>query len=118
MRSGPTQMRGPFALIREGTNTISGVATLAGVGWTMPLRHLLETRHLHRIPTDMLRPEAAEKWNTPWILTNVRRLVAPVPCDYPSDAVDWVNLHEEVSRKIAIQLDDAVHAGSRVPTRH
>lgn len=64
MRPGPTQMRGPFALIHEATNTIGRVAALARVGWTLTLRHLLETRHLHRMLGCALIKSAAESRRT------------------------------------------------------
>ena len=66
------------ALIRKGTGAVSGVATLAGVGWALTPAEMLETRHLHKIPAEMIRSGEVSKWNTPWILTDVRRLATPV----------------------------------------
>jgi hypothetical protein len=65
MRSSPTQVRGAFALIRKGTGAVSGVATLAGVGWALTPAQMLETCHLHQIPAEMIRSGEVAKWNTP-----------------------------------------------------
>ncbi|SIO66966.1 hypothetical protein SAMN05443247_11581 [Bradyrhizobium erythrophlei] len=104
MRSGSTQVRGAIALIHEGKGVVSGVATLANVGWALTPSEMLETRHLHKIPTEMIRSGEVAKWNTPWILTDVRRLATPVLCDHSSGAITWVNLADDVSRAIAAQL--------------
>jgi ASCH domain-containing protein len=104
MRSGPTNVRGAFALIRKETGAICGVATLAGVGWALPASQMLETCHLHQIPAQMIRSGMAVKWNIPWILTDVRRLETPVRYDHPSGAVTWVDLADDVSQEIAAQL--------------
>jgi hypothetical protein len=104
MRSGPTQVRGPFALIWEGTGAVSGVATLAGVGWALTPAELLETRHLHQIPAELIRSGKLTKLNIPWILTDVRRLPTPVRYNHPSGAVTWVDLTGDVSQEIAAQI--------------
>lgn len=97
MRSGPTQVRGAIGLIREGKGVVSGVATLANLGWALTPSEMLETRHLHKIPAEMIRSGEVAKWNTPWILTDVRRLVTPVLYNHPSGDMVWVNLTDDVS---------------------
>ncbi|MGY4348678.1 hypothetical protein ACVWXM_005145 [Bradyrhizobium sp. GM7.3] len=104
MRSGPTQVRGPFGLISKGMGMISGVATLAGVGWALTPAEMLETRHLHQIPAELIRSGEVTKWNTPWIFTDARRLKTPVRYKQPSGAVTWVDFAVNVSQEIAAQL--------------
>jgi hypothetical protein len=52
---------------------------------------------------------------TPWILTDVRRLAPPVLCDYPSGAINFVDLAAHVSREIGAQLDEAADAAPPAP---
>lgn len=44
---------------------VSGVATLANVGWALSPSEMLETGHLHKIPTEIVRSGEVAKWNTP-----------------------------------------------------
>jgi hypothetical protein len=46
----------------------------------------------------MIRSGQVAKWNTAWILADVRRLAKPIRYDHPSGAVTWVNLADDVSR--------------------
>ena len=94
---------------------VSGVATLANVGWALTPSEMLETRHLHKIPTEMIRSGEVAKWNNPWILTDIRRLPTPVLFDYPSGAINFVNLPAHVSREIAAQLEEAVDTTPPAP---
>lgn len=112
MRSSDTALRGAFAIIRKGTGAIWGTASLVDVGQALTPTEMIATFDKHRIPTDMIRSGAAAKWNVPWILDGVRRLVAPVPYDHPNGAVTWVNLAENVSRAIAVRFDDASSAAT------
>jgi hypothetical protein len=104
MRSSKTSVRGPFGLIRKGTGAIWGIATLADVGRALTPTEMLASCDKHRIPAEMIRSGQVAKWNTPWILADVRRLAKPVRYDHPSGAVTWVNLADDVSRAITGQL--------------
>jgi len=115
MRSGPTEVRGAIALIHEGKGVVSGVATLVNVGWALSPSEMLETHHLHKIPTEMIHSSDVAKWNTPWILTDVRRLAMPVRYDHPNGSDTWVDLADDVSREIAAQLDEAADATPPAP---
>ncbi|MGY4429445.1 hypothetical protein ACVWWO_001922 [Bradyrhizobium sp. F1.13.1] len=118
MRSGPTRLRGPFALIRAGASEVAGVATLANVGWVLPPNQMLETRPLHRIPFDMLRSGAFETLNVPWILTNPKRLARPASYEHSGDAVDWVDLPDAVVRTITVELTNITSADLPHQTKH
>jgi hypothetical protein len=108
MRSTQTSIRGPFGLIRKGTGTICGVATLVDVGRPLTLDEMVTSFVRHRIPGDMIRAGEVAKWNVPWLLSGVRQLAHPVAYDHPSGAVTWVNLAPEVSQQIAEELKSSI----------
>jgi hypothetical protein len=51
-----------LGLIHEGKSVVSGVATLANVGWALSPSEMPETRHLHKIPTEIVRSGEVAKW--------------------------------------------------------
>lgn len=104
MRSRATTFRGPFGLIRKGSGTVVGVARLAGVGTPLTPEEMIRTFEKHRIPDDMIRSGAVAKWNTPWILEDVRPLREPVPYVHKPGAVTWVEFDAKVCAAIAAQL--------------
>jgi ASCH domain. len=106
MRSSSTSHRGWFALIRKGSGCIHGVARLVDVGSPLSPAEMLRTFEKHRIPADLIASGAVAKWNTPWIIADVRRLPKPVPYTHRSGAVTWVALDAEVGQAIAAQLGD------------
>jgi len=104
MRSARTSFRGWFGLIRKGSGAVWGIARLDDVGARMTPDELVTTIDKHRIPEDMIRSGAVVKWNTPWKLSNARRLERPVPYQHPYGAVTWVNLDFSVTESISVQL--------------
>jgi len=106
MRSSATSVRGPFALIRKGTGAVWGVADLVDVRSPLSPEELIATHARHRIPSEMIRSGEVAKWNTPWVLADVRPLQTPVPYRHPSGAVTWVTLEPEVCAAIACQLGE------------
>jgi hypothetical protein len=115
MRSTETSVRGPFALIRKGAGAVWGIATLVDVGRSLTPSEMLTSFDKHKIPPDMIRSGQVAKWNTPWILTDIRSLPMPVPYSHPSGAVTWVNLAEDVSQAIAGQLRETPNASPLGP---
>jgi hypothetical protein len=85
---------------------VSGVATLANVGWALSPPEMLETCHLRKIPTEIVRSGEVARWTR--ILTDVRWLATPVFYNYPSGDISWVDLTDDVSREIAVQPDEPV----------
>lgn len=106
MRSSATSVRGPFALIRKGTGAIWGVANLVDVRSPLSPEEMIATHARHRIPSEMIRSGEVVKWNTPWVLADVRLLHTPVPYRHPSGAVTWVTLEPEVCAAIVRQLGE------------
>lgn len=104
MRSSSTSHRGWFGLIRKGSGCVYGVAQLVDVGSPLDPNEMLTTVEKHRIPCDLIASGEVAKWNTPWILTDVRRLSAPVPYAHRSGAVTWVAFDTDVSQAIATQM--------------
>jgi hypothetical protein len=99
MRSRPTNVRGPIALIQKGTGTVVGTARL--VDSAPELRPDEMSGHFtkHRIPDEMVR-STGFKWLTPWVVWDVRRLPRPVPYEHAKGAVTWVNLSADVEAAV------------------
>ena len=91
MRSRGTSVRGQIALIEKGTGTIVGLATLANSLPALTPSEMAPQSANHCIPPQKFE-EQGFKWFTPWVLTDVRRLNAPIRYAHPSGAVTWVNL--------------------------
>ena len=106
MRSTGASHRGPFALIRKGSDTVVGTADLVGVGAPLSQDEMIATQERHRIPERMIRSGEVAKWCVPWHLSGVRSLHRPVPYRHPSGAVTWVTLGSDVGEAIARQLDE------------
>ncbi|GGE33722.1 hypothetical protein GCM10007276_08830 [Agaricicola taiwanensis] len=108
MRSTGASHRGWFGLIRKGSGAVYAAARLADVGAPLSSAEMIASFDKHRIPEEMIRSGAVEKWNTPWKLADIRRFRKPVPYRHKSGAVTWVHLDEDVSRAIAIELGSEV----------
>jgi hypothetical protein len=115
MRSTSTSLRGWFGLIRKGTGEVWGVARLVDVLPPLSPDKMLANLDKHRIPAEMIRSGEIAKWNTPWVLSDVRRLARPVPYRHRSGAVTWVTFEPQVSEAIAAQLGDPPAELSAVP---
>lgn len=107
MRSTATHYRGWFGLIRKGSGLVVGIARLTGCGGPLSEEEMIASVDKHRIPEGTIRSGAVAKWNTPWILEDVRSLSKPVRYVHPSGAVTWVTLDEGVIRAIEAQFDGA-----------
>ena len=106
MRSSATSVRGPFALIRKGTGAVWGVANLVDSLPPLSPEEMIATHARHLIPAEMIRSGEVAKWNTPWVLADVRPLAKPVPYKHPYGAVTWVTLEPDVCAAIARQLGE------------
>ncbi len=104
MRSRPTKIRGQFGLIKKGSGAISGVATLVGCGEPLPPDAMIRAFDKHRIPEQMIRSGQVAKWNCPWFLSTILKLLQPVPYRHKPGAVTWVNLEPEVAAAVRAQL--------------
>ncbi len=104
MRSRQTTIRGQFGLIRKGSGTVCGVATLDACGEPMGTDAMIRAFDKHRIPDQQIHSGLVAKWNCPWKLSSVRQLPQPVPYRHKPGAVTWVNLEPEVATAICKQL--------------
>jgi hypothetical protein len=113
MRSQATAFRGWFGLIRKGTGAVWGVARLVGCGNPLSPEAMIANHDRHRIPDTMIRSGEVAKWNTPWVLADVRRLPEPVPYRHRNGAVTWVEFDAEVSAAIerVASLPEALPSG-------
>jgi hypothetical protein len=99
IRSKFTKKIGPVALIRSGSGTVVGIATLAEV--------IQLTPKLANEKTDIMgfRKLSREEANTlvgkyAWVLKEVIKFKTPVPYKHPYGAVTWVTLDELTTKKV------------------
>jgi len=93
MRSSKTTKRGRICLIEQGTSSIVGEANL--VNCLKPQKRFIEDDYWywkHRINDKSLM----KKWNTPWILREVKRYDEPIIFNQPPGAVIWVDVHKAI----------------------
>ncbi|WP_420722795.1 hypothetical protein [Hwanghaeella sp. LZ110] len=110
MRSTSASHRGWFGLIRKGSGAIFGVARLVDTGAPLSQEEMIATFEQHRIPKDKILSGEVAMWNTPWKLADIHRLSSPVPYRHRNGAVTWVELDEDVSKSLAVQLEGQVAA--------
>jgi len=111
MRSTTTSHRGWFGLIWKGMGAVYGVARLVDVNPPQSPEQMIETIERHRIPEESIKSGEVANWNTPWVLSDVRRLETPVRYRHKSGAVIWVNLENDVTDAIARQLNNGSLSG-------
>lgn len=112
MRSTPCRYRGRIALIEKGSGTVVGLADLVGDLPPLGETELRSTFEKHRIPPDQLPEAVRHGWVRPWVLTNVSRLLRPLPYKHTSGG-SWVNLS---AQEEAAVLGSAAKAGARPPS--
>ena len=97
IRSKHTKKLGPVALIRSGSGTVVGTATLSEV---IPITTPNFARtNAHRM--GMTKAEAPYcVGGYAWVLVDVVKLKKPVPYVHPSGAVTWVTLDEATTKKV------------------
>lgn len=88
MRSTRTKVRGRIGLIESGSGLVVGEAYLQDCGDPLNESNALETTQFHHV-TDL---KLLKKWRFPWILSNAKRYIKPIPYKHPKGAVIWVNL--------------------------
>jgi hypothetical protein len=88
MRSRRTDIRGRIALIKAGSGTIVGTATMYGSMPALTEDRWEATKRWHQVE-DL---ELLRKWKYPWQMIGVMALSKPIPYDHPKGAVIWVNL--------------------------
>jgi hypothetical protein len=105
MRSKATRIRGPIALIKQGSGQIVGVASLIDVKGPLSQQERIYTIDKHQIPLDQLKSGITEKWNFAWVLGNAQLLKSPIAYKHPNGAVIWVNLDRETQEKFKTIID-------------
>lgn len=103
IRGSRSTIRGTIALIPSGSGTIAGVCELTDcIGPLTPHSFKKNARKAG------IRPcEAQLGWyrqTFAWVVKNARWLQQPVPYNHPSGVIIWVNLPDEVERRILKQL--------------
>lgn len=96
MRSTTTKKRERIALIKKGSGTIVGTATIKDVVGPFNDDQISANFGRHRVPINMIG-----KWRYGWVLENVNKLETPVPYVHRNGAVTWVSLDSAASRKVS-----------------
>ena len=104
MRSTNASFRGWFGLIKKGTGAIWGVARMVDCLPSLTPEEMIANYDKHLIPDAMIRSGQVAKWNTPWVLADVKPLVTPISYKHRSGAVIWVDLTPDVTAAIASQF--------------
>lgn len=103
VRTTRTTKRGKFALIKKGTKTVYGVATLVDVVGPLSFESLINSKKTGSRELGFL-PKDAAKYKFAWQLEDVVVLERPVPYIHKAGSVIWVNLDQEAARKVSEQL--------------
>ncbi|MGZ8159340.1 MAG: ASCH domain-containing protein [Methylobacter sp.] len=104
MRSSTTSVRGPIALIKQGSGQVVGIANLADVKGPLSKQDKLKFIDKHQISLDQLESGETDKWDTVWVLEDAQPLIIPVRYQHPNGAVIWVKLDHEVQGKLALAI--------------
>lgn len=99
MRSAATRKRGRIALVKKGSGTLVGLATIKDVLGPFDEAQIGETFEFHKVPT-----HAIGKWRHAWVLEDVVTLTRPIPYVHRPGAVIFVNL-DAASSKAVSDLD-------------
>lgn len=102
MRSTGTAKRERIALIKKGSGTIVGIATVKDVLGPFSDSEISTTFAKHRVPFELIG-----KWRYAWVLDNVRSVATPVPYVHKSGAVTWVTLNSMASLEISAADSEA-----------
>jgi len=104
MRSTLTKIRGPIALIKQGSGQIIGVANLVDTKGPLSQQDKINAMDKHQISIDRLQSGETDKWNSAWVMENAQPLISPINYQHPNGAVIWVNLEPQVQEKLAIVM--------------
>lgn len=104
MRSSATSVRGPIALIKQGSGQVVGVANLVSVKGPLSKQDKLKNIDKHQIEVDRLESGETDKWDTAWVLENAHPLKTPIHYQHPNGAVIWVNLDQHTQEKLALAI--------------
>lgn len=104
MRSSATSVRGPIALIKQGSGQVVGVANLVGVKGPLTKQDKLKAIDKHQISVERLETGETDKWDSAWVLENAQPLKTPIYYQHPNGAVIWVNLDQHTQEKLALAI--------------
>jgi hypothetical protein len=107
IRGARTSVRGQIALVASGSATVVGLCDL--VDCVGPLTANQFRKNAKKAG---MRPREAKlglyRQTYAWVLAKPIRLKVPVPYEHPTGAVVWVNLDQNVERKVNNQVRRAV----------
>jgi hypothetical protein len=104
MRSTNTNLRGPIALIKQGSGQIIGIANLVDSKGPLSDQEKIDNIYQHQISIERLQSGDTAKWNVAWILEKAQSLNSPVDYQHRNGAVIWVTLEPEIREKLALAI--------------
>lgn len=114
MRSKKTRTRGTIALVKKGSGTIVGLAKLVDVKGPLTHADMLANVDKHRRNSQEINDPELKKRNIAWVLSDIRRLNAPIPYNHNSGAVIFVKLDDDTRKKIADQIGSIFIRANRI----
>lgn len=105
MRSRKSNKTGYIALIEKGTKQISGIARITGYSGKLTIQELKRCEKKHRVPASKYTADDY-KWFIAIQLSNIAKLMHPIPYQHKSGAVTWVKLGEQA--KVIEQLEKQI----------
>lgn len=108
MRTRKSNKTGYIALIEKGTKKVSGIARITGYSGKLTIQELKQSEKKHRVPASKYTSDDY-KWFIAIQLSNVVKLIHPIPYQHKSGAVTWVKLGEqaEVIEQLEKQIGQA-----------
>lgn len=116
MRTKPTQIRGRIGLIRKGSGLVVGTAELTGCLAPLDAAGYHKAAAFHAIQPGRQAAALSGGWVVPWVLSDVRPLIRPVPYAHRSGAVVWVVLDEAVGASLTTPGNTIVATGEAIST--
>ena len=96
MRSTATKKRERIALIKKGSASVVGIATISDVLGPLNDRQISDTFQNHQVPTLMIG-----KWRYAWVLQDIAKLDQPVRYIHKNGAVTFVTLDVAASQLVS-----------------
>lgn len=104
IRSKNTKKIGPVALIRSGSGTVVGTATLSEV---ILITREIGRKNADKMGMDVYDAEACSGYYA-WVLKDVIKFKNPVPYKHPSGAITWVTLDEVTTQKVRVESESSL----------
>ena len=104
MRTTGCGLNETVAIIASGTKTIVGVATVNGSLEPIGHAQMAANENRHRIDPELQGKAVDGGWTYPWVMSEARKLKAPLAFPQKNGAVIWTILDDKTRKKLASLL--------------